>query len=167
MSVTADFEYIGEDLWAREIGLRLSVPKSADLLEWRRRAEWNVYPPDHIGRPAGTARAAADHKDDLPPGWPWALDNSPMGSNDFRSTKRNILWAVLGYPKGAGVLVHSDGRHHARAIVETDRISLHINSWYGGTNAGWWEWEHNYGKGKLIKKGDHIQETLRLRLVRF
>jgi hypothetical protein len=51
--------------------------------------------------------------------------------------------------------------------METDRISLHINGWYGGTNAGWWEWEHNYGKGKLVKKGDRIQETLRLRFARF
>ena len=90
-----------------------------------------------------------------------------MGSNDFRSTKRNVLWTALRHQGGTGVLVLSDGRHHARATMETDRISLHINGWYGGTNAGWWEWEHNYGKGKLLKKGDHIQETVRLRFARF
>lgn len=167
IAVTADFEYTGEDLWAREVGLRLSVPKPADLLRWQRRAEWSVYPPDHIGRPLGTARMYAEHKSDLPPDWPWAQDNSPLGSNDFRSTKRNIVWTAIGYPDGAGVLVLSDGRQHARATTETDRISLHINDWYGGTNAGWWEWEHNYGKGKLLKKGDRIRETVRLRFARF
>jgi hypothetical protein len=167
MTVKSDFVYTGEDLWAREVGLRFSVPKSADLLQWQRRAEWNFYPPDHIGRPPGSARAQADHGSQLPPTWPWGQDNAPMGSNDFRSTKRNIQWAALRYPDGAGVLVLSDGRQHARATMGTDRISLHINGWYGGTNAGWGEWEHNYGKGKLLKKGDRIKETVRLRFARY
>jgi hypothetical protein len=90
-----------------------------------------------------------------------------MGSNDFRATKRNIVWAALGYPAGPAVLVLADGEQHARAALETDRISLHINGWYGGTNAGWQEWEHNYGKGKLLRTGDHVRETVRLRLARF
>ena len=90
-----------------------------------------------------------------------------MGSNDFRSTKRNIHWVALRSSDGYGVVVHSNGRQHARAMVETDRISLHVNGWYGGTNAGWWEWEHNYGKGRPLRKGDHIRETVRLQLARF
>jgi beta-galactosidase len=167
VTVTADFEYKGEDIWAREVGLRFSVPKSADFLHWERHAEWNVYPPDHIGRPAGSARAYAAHTSELPPAWPWGEDNSPMGSNDFRSTKRNIHWVALRSSDGYGVVVHSNGRQHARAMVETDRISLHVNGWYGGTNAGWWEWEHNYGKGRPLRKGDHIRETVRLQLARF
>lgn len=166
LTVAADFEYTGDDLWVRETGLRLSVPKSADLFGWQRRSEWSVYPPDHIGRPRGSARAVAEHGSDLPPEWPWAWDNAPMGTNDFRGTKRDILWAALQYPGGPGVLVLSGGRQQARAAVETDRISLHINGWFGGTNAGWQEWEHNYGKGKLLKKGDRIQEAVRLRFAR-
>ena len=90
-----------------------------------------------------------------------------MGSNDFRSTKRNILWTALRHQGGTGVLVLSDGRHHARATMETDRISLHINGWIGGTNTGWRARGHNYGKGRLLKKGDRIQETVRLRFARF
>jgi hypothetical protein len=164
---TADFTYTGEDLWARETGLRFSAPKTTDELRWERQAEWSVYPPDHIGRPRGSARAFAEHKTAVPPTWPWAEDNTPMGSNDFRSTKRNIRWAALSYPDGPGVLVLSDGKQQARAMMETDRLSLSINSWYGGTNAGWWEWERNYGKGKLLKKGDRVVETVRLRLGRF
>ena len=167
ITVRSDFVYTGDDLWARETGLRLSVPKTADQLAWQRRAEWCVYPPDHIGRPAGSARAVAPHSAELPPTWAWAQDNSPMGTNDFRGTKRNILWVALGYPGGPAVLVLSDRTQQARAQLETDRLSLHVNGWYGGTNAGWQEWEHNYGKGRLLKKGDHIQETVRLRLARF
>jgi len=163
---TSAFQYNGADLWCREIGQRFSVPKTSGLLVWDRRAEWSVYPDDHIGRPAGDALACADHEPGVPPAWPWAKDNSPMGSNDFRSTKRNIRWAGLLRPEGAGLLVLSDGRQHARAMVETDRISLHVNDWYGGTNAGWWEWEHNYGKGRLLRKGDRLETTVHLRLVR-
>jgi hypothetical protein len=84
----------------------------------------------------------------------------------FRSTKRHIQWAVIRDPGGPGVLVLSDGRQHVRATMETDRASLHVNDWYGGTNAGWWEWEHNYGKGKLLKKGVRVASNVQLRLVR-
>jgi len=118
------------------------------------------------GRDQERIGVIADHASGLPPAWPQGQKNSPMGSNDFRSTKRNILWTALRHPVGPGVLVLSDGRQNARATVETDRISLYINSWYGSTNAGLWEWEHNYGKGKLLKKGDHILETVRLRFAR-
>jgi hypothetical protein len=65
-----------------------------------------------------------------------------------------------GLSDGAGVLVLTDGQHHARATIQTDRISLHINGWYGGTNAGWWEWEHNYRKGKVLKKGDRMRSLV-------
>ena len=90
-----------------------------------------------------------------------------MGCNDFRSTKRHINWASIGYPDGPGALVISDGSQHARAIVETDRISLHISDWYGGTSAGLQEWVQNYGEGKLLKKGDTVESTVRLRIVDF
>jgi len=52
-----------------------------------------------------------------------------MGSNDFRSTIRNIQWTSLRYPDGTGVLVLFEERQNARATMETDCISLHINGW--------------------------------------
>ncbi len=165
ITASASFEYAGPDLWAREIGFRLAAPRACNRLEWSRRAEWSVYPEDHIGRPHGVARAVVDHPANLPPRWPWAQDNSPLGSNDFRSTKRNINWATLRCPSGAGVGVLSDGRQHARATVETDRIALHVSDWYGGTGAGLGEWESNYGKGRLVKAGERIEATLRLRVI--
>ncbi|MBN1417193.1 MAG: hypothetical protein JXP34_00360 [Planctomycetes bacterium] len=161
----AAFRYAGESFFAREIGLRFSVPRECDLFAWERDAEWSVYPDDHIGRPRGEARAFPERTGDLPPAWPWSLDPSPMGSNDFRSTKRNIRRTSIRYPMGPGVEVLSDGTQHARAMVETDRISVHVNGWYGGTGAGWWEWEHNYGKGRRIEKDATVEAECRLRLV--
>ncbi len=89
-----------------------------------------------------------------------------MGSNDFRSTKRHVLWAALRCLRGPGILFASDGAGHARASVETDRISLHGNAWFGGTNVGWWEWVHNYGRGRPIKKGERIEAEGVFRIVR-
>ncbi|MEW6072744.1 MAG: glycoside hydrolase family 2 TIM barrel-domain containing protein [Planctomycetota bacterium] len=165
VTARAEFVYDGEDFWAREIGLRFSLPRTADLLQWERPAEWSVYPPDHIGRPRGQVRAFPAHGADLPPSWPWAEDLSPMGSNDFRSTKRNVHWASIGHPDGPAALVLGGGAQSVRAALSTDRLDLHVNDWYGGTNAGWWEWEHNYGKGKLLAKGERIAASVRLRLV--
>jgi len=164
LTVQAEFKYSGDKLLVREAGLVVSTPRDCDWLRWQRQAEWSVYPQDHIGRPLGEARAFAEHSDQLPPRWPWSLDNSPMGCNDFRSTKRHIRWASLSYPHGPGIWVESDGAQHVRAEVQSDRIAFHINDWFGGTHVGWGEWTSNYGEGKPIAPGDTIKSTVRLRL---
>ncbi|OHB70784.1 MAG: hypothetical protein A2V70_15360, partial [Planctomycetes bacterium RBG_13_63_9] len=162
LAVDSSFEYTGEEFLAREIGLRFSVPKECDVLEWDRAAEWSVYPPDHIGRPRGTAPAFPEDASTVPPTGPWSKDVSPMGSNDFRSTKRNVRWAGIHCPNGPGILIEASGHQHVRAMVETDRISVHVNDFFGGTNVGWWEWIHNYGKGQAIRNGERIASRVRL-----
>jgi beta-galactosidase len=164
LTVQSEFKYTGDKLLVREAGLVVSTPRECDCLRWQRQAEWSVYPQDHIGRPLGETRAFATHSDQLPPRWPWSADNSPMGCNDFRSTKRHIRWASLSYPRGPGIWVESDGTQHVRAEVQSDRIACHINDWFGGTHVGWWEWISNYGEGKTINPGDTIKSTARLRL---
>lgn len=163
--VDASFVYSGPSMTVREVGLRLFVPRDCDRLLWDRNAEWNVYPDDHIGRPRGSAPAFAAHGEQLPPTWPWSQDNTPLGSNDFRSTKRHINTAGIRYPEGPGMIVLSDGTQHVRALVEGERITLHVNDWYGGTNVGLWEWITNYGKGKTIASGEVIQTHVHLRFV--
>ncbi|HET6486715.1 MAG TPA: glycoside hydrolase family 2 TIM barrel-domain containing protein [Spirochaetia bacterium] len=156
----------GEETLAREIGLRFSVPLPCEHLEWCRKAEWRSYPADHIGRPRGRARARAGQAArPLPPTWSWSEDTTPMGTNDFRSTKRHVHWASIRYEGGPGVLVISDGTQHVRAMVEPDRIAVHVLDWYGGTNAGLEEWYRNYGKGRPVRSGEAITSSLRLRLI--
>jgi hypothetical protein len=162
--VDSDFLYSGPDIHAREIGLRFSVPRGCEELTWSRDAEWSVYPSDHIGRPEGTALAFARHGESVPPDWPWSEDNSPMGTNDFRSTKRNIHYAKIGYPDGPAISVAGGGVKSFRASVETDRISAYVSDWFGGTNVGWGEWVSNYGTGKLIKTGDVLRSSLTIRI---
>jgi len=157
------FKYTGDDMRAREIGWGLDLARECETFEWDRQAEWNVYPSDHIGRPHGIATAMVEAKTAVGTG-SWSADPSPMGSNDFRSTKRNIHWIDIRVGNGPGICVPSDGNHSARAMVQPDRTSVFIDDWFGGTNVGWGEWITNYGKGKEIKKGEVLESNLTLRI---
>jgi hypothetical protein len=85
-----------------------------------------------------------------------------MGSNLYRSTKRNILSATVKDSAGHGWVIHSDGSQHLRASVGTDRISVYVSDFYGGSTADMGEYVANYGDGKMLHTGDRIRSTLRL-----
>ncbi len=115
----------------RQIGLVFTLPGDCRTLSWRRRAYWNAYPDDHIGRTQGTAEAFAKN---VPlcgfagprtePKWSWSQDASQYGTNDFRSTKMNVIEASLLSPKGNGVRVLSDGSQHIRCWVDGGHVRL-------------------------------------------
>ena len=162
----------GPDLDARELGMTLSLPLAATRLTWERTPDGRLFPDDHIGRPRGSAEAFPSLSSAFlraprsgPPTWPFALDPSPFGSNDFRSTKRSLLHAELADPDGAGVRIEGGGRQHVRACVEDDRVRLCVLDLSGGSAVGWGEWDQNYGRGKPIKKGDTVESSVDFRLL--
>jgi hypothetical protein len=109
----------------RQYGLVVYLPRSYDMLSWSRRGQWTVYPENHVGRPLGTAKALSpDHATVFrrEPAWDWKDDQNRLGSNDFRSTKADVLWAVLSAPAGEGLMLSSDGRQAARAFLDGDRV---------------------------------------------
>lgn len=165
LRVSYDFEYTGPDLNAREIGFRFAVPLTMDDLSWTRRGEWSWYPEDHIAALTGSVRAHSGRPAISPPDWPYGEDDTPMGTNAFRGTKRNLLDAALKDGSGRGVSIRSDGSQHLRASVESDRIAVFVNDWFGGTSSRAAEWTENYGEGRLLRTGDRITGTLRLRLL--
>jgi hypothetical protein len=153
-----DFTYTGTDTRAREVGLQFGVPLWCDRLQWQRRGEWTVYPDDHIGRNEGVAMAHAPGPQIVPPAQSFALDDSPMGTNDFRSTKRDFVFASLTDKEGYGVGVEAIGSQHLRASVDADLIQVNVNDWFGGvgsTASG--EWWQNYGQGREIRPDDPNQ----------
>src|SRR5262249_53669719 len=95
------FDYSGPDVRAREIGLHLSAPLALETLEWTRRGEWTWYPDDHIAALQGIAHAHSQRPAGEPD-WPYAEDDSDLGTNAFRSTKRNFLAASLHNAAGVG-----------------------------------------------------------------
>ena len=108
---------------ARQTGVAFDFAPGFDQLTWSRFGLWSTYPDDHIGRRVGTALAVTpDGKDAIeigprenPGKSPWANDNTRYGSNDFRSTKENILTASLGQPEGPAIRFTSDGSQSVRA----------------------------------------------------
>lgn len=166
VTVSYDFQYAGPEMHAIEIGWHLGVPVWMDHLTWQRTGEWTWYPADHIGALSGDVLAHSGMPPFVIPTWPYAEDDSPMGSNDFRSTKRNITRASLRDSAGHGWMIHSDGSQHLRASVGSDRVSIYVNDWYGGSTAPIGEYVTNYGDGKVLHTWDHIRSTLRLSIIK-
>ena len=144
----ADFEYefkSSAKINPRQYGLVVYLPRAFDTLSWSRRGQWTVYPENHIGRPRGIAKAIVpgrEFKFRVPPTRDWKDDQNELGSNDFRSTKSNILWAALSAEDGRGLMLVSDGRHAVRAFLDKDRV-------------GWLIADFNTGGGDLFFASHH------------
>jgi hypothetical protein len=117
VNVSYDFEYEGPEIAAQEVGFRIEVPLRLDRLSWVRKGEWTWYPEGHIGALTGDVQAHSDKPPFVTPTWPYEQDDAPMGSNAYRSTKRNILTATVKEPSGAGWSIQSDGTQHLRAAL--------------------------------------------------
>jgi beta-galactosidase len=95
-----------------ELGWIFSAPKGVERFSWDRQAVWSYYPPDHIGRPTGTATPESARvaltKVDRPDAF------------DFNSTKFNCNWASLTDAKGRGLclLFSPDERQHVRGGLD-------------------------------------------------
>jgi len=164
------FEYDGSDMDVREIGILFDIAANRDVLSWKRRSQWSLYPAGHIGRPEGRAPAFRNPREWPPavfgqaPPWPWELDSTDGGTNDFRSTKYNILWASLTDAGGHGVRVESDGRQNVRAWVDHSRIKLLISDFSNGGGQGVLRFKQYAHEQKTLRKGDVIMGSVRLNL---
>lgn len=114
-----------------EIGISLDGVPGMDMLSWKRRGQWTIYPEDHIGRAEGTAlRCSKGSVFGYKPQIPWKdemksvilngrYDVDYRGTNDFRSQKEHIYEAHLKKASARGALtVLSDGSHSVRAEVQ-------------------------------------------------
>ena len=88
-----------------------------------------------------------------------------MGSNQYRSTKRHIVSATVKDASGTGWAIQSDGSQYLRAAVESDRIAIFVNDWYGGSPAHIGEYLENYGPGRRLSTGQHLRSTIHLCLL--
>jgi len=164
VTVSYDFEYGGPEITAQEVGFRFEVPLRLDHLSWARKGELTWYPEGHIGSLTGDVPTHSGRPPFVTPTWPFEEDDSPMGSNAYRSTKRNVIQATVREPSGYGWTIQSDGSQHLRAAVESDRIAVYVNDWYGGSPAEIGEYVENYGRGKMLRTGERIHSTVHLRL---
>jgi beta-galactosidase len=109
------FTWTGDKSDIYELGWIFQAPKGIERFSWSRKALWSYYPPDHIGRPTGTATpdsALAElTKVDRPDAF------------DFNSTKFACDWASLTDAAGRGLCVEfsPDQRQHVRGGLTTDQ----------------------------------------------
>jgi hypothetical protein len=130
-ALTIDYEFrITKAVDPRQVGLVLDLPRTWDTLSWKRKAQWTVYPEDHIGRPEGTAEAETGHPlvttagPRTQPTWSWSDDANALGSNDFRSTKRHLISARLTDRGNLGLTITGapDAHQALRCWLDGQRV---------------------------------------------
>jgi len=131
--VSYDYTYSGADMNTREVGLKFLLKPECDEVKWRRWSEWGIYPEDSISRTEGIAKARRDAKWgeerwDRKPEWPWSLDQTELGTSDFRSAKFNIYEASLAASDGSGLSVHANADVHVRPALSEHGVRLHVLS---------------------------------------
>ena len=128
-----EYEYkMRTDANLRQWGMSFTLPLTMNTLYWKRKGLWSVYPEDHIGRLVGTAQLFYPHElcglagPSKNPDWPYNMDQTRFGSNDFRSTKQNVLTASITSENASGLKVNSDGLQHIRCWTRDKRVHLLI-----------------------------------------
>ena len=149
-TVACDYIYSGPPMDTREAGIRFLVKSSCDEIKWRRWSEWGTFPSDDISRTEGSAKAHRDKKWgearwNMPPSWPWCLDETALGTADFRAIKHNIYEAALLSPDGSGISAHANADAHFRAALAPGGVAAHLL------------WRCPLGQVPL-KSNDHLQE---------
>ena len=168
LSVDYHFAY-NDKVNPRQVGIVFDLPKTCDTLNWQRKAQWTVYPPDHIGRPTGQAKALRDTQRPKialrsKPNWPWSLDSNALGTNDFRATRYSILWTSLKDAAGYGVMVKSNGTQSTRCWLQDDAIRLLVADFSTGGADPYFA-RHLAGERRPIDKGDILKDTVHLELI--
>ena len=129
--IACDYRYTGKAMDTREAGIRLLLKATCDEVRWRRWSEWGEFPPQCICRTEGVARAHRDKKWgearwNVRPAWPWSLDETELGTADFRAIKYNVYEAALVAPDGSGFSAHANGDVHIRAAMASDGVAAHL-----------------------------------------
>jgi hypothetical protein len=123
LSYRVDWSGAKSDIY--ELGWIVRGPKGAEKFSWSRQGVWSYYPPDHIGRPNGTATPDSAKSQVTKLDRPDAFD--------FVSTKFHCDWAALVDSGGRGLCVEfpPEQRQHVRGNIESDGgYSLVVNRCY-------------------------------------
>ncbi|WP_034044696.1 glycoside hydrolase family 2 protein [Wocania ichthyoenteri] len=129
--LTIDYSFTSKiDVNPRQWGMVFNAPKSYNTLFWNREGRWTSYPSKHIGRTFGEAPIFYEGVPDKinpreEPLWHWSMDFNKLGSNDFRSTRRNFNYAGLKNNNGQQVMaISSDATQHWRSWLNGDDVQF-------------------------------------------
>lgn len=156
VAIEYEVRYKGEDTLPRQYGMMMQLPKNFDKLRWKRRGDFSIYPATDIGRTEGSAMLNRRYLCEVEewgvvPKDNWKDDENDLGSNDFRSTKKNIHTAELSDKENNGVEIISDGTQSSRGWLQDEHIQFLVAD-YNNTGS-----EPFYGspftKGRINIKG--------------
>ncbi len=155
--MTVDYSYSGRPEGLNEMGVAFVLPAEVESLSWERRGLHSIYPADHIGRNAGTARKLRGGASDayrILPAWPWAEDMTDWflfgrdhagygATRDFRSLKANIKRVVVDLIGSvARLIVEGDGTEAVRAeVLNNGLVRLHILDQWAYPDLDWGNYE--------------------------
>lgn len=151
------------DYEIRQIGIGLNLPATMNCLTWERNALWSVYPSDHIGRPRGTAKAFYPETADnyfskrILPEHTYNKEGNVYGSNDFRSTKHNLIHAAIQDEKGNALHIKSNGKQHLRTWVTEKGVSFLLANYSCAGNESYLRFDSdrtNYASELKMDGGD-------------
>ena len=150
----------------RQWGMVFESVRNYDCTFWRRKGMWSVYPENHISRPVGSADLfykGLPQQDDprVKPSHSWNMDYNLLGSNDFRSTRRNIWYAGLKDELNRKIVVRSNGKQHWRSWLEGDKIRFLVADFVTAGNEMFLDAYYTPYR-KPIKKGDCIHGKIHL-----
>ncbi len=129
--ISCDYAYSGPTMDTREAGIRLRLRPACDEVKWRRWSEWGAFPKESISRTEGAAKAHRPPTSGVDlwnqrPGWPWSLDETELGTADFRSVKFNIYQASLAAADGSGLSVFAKADAHFRAALAPESVGAYM-----------------------------------------
>jgi hypothetical protein len=165
-----NYDFVSKQIISpRQAGMVFILPRDCDTLTWRRDAEWTVYPADHIGRPAGQARANPNDAEHIvhlagAPDHSWSEDATALGTADFRSSKSRVYSASLRSAEGYGVALSSDGSQTARAFVNGGNICWLVAAINAGGGEGFFAPHHAADRHPLSKESK-ITDAIRFQLL--
>jgi len=148
----------------RQYGILFTLPGSFDSLSWKRKGLWSVYPDFDINRLEGSATASPrDLKYvEMPreiPSVLWKESANRLGSNDFRSTKDNIVRVSLKSDNNIELKAGSDGSQSARAWGDGDKIRFLVAGMNGPGSCGFFT-----GPRPEFSKGEHLKGKFTLNI---
>jgi len=130
--VSCDYAYSGSPTDTREAGIRFLLKSACDEVRWRRWSEWGgTFPAESITRIEGAAQAHRPAKWgparwNARPLWPWSLDETELGTADFRSVKYNVYEAALAAKDGSGLELRANAEAHFRAALVPGGVAAHL-----------------------------------------
>lgn len=165
--VKTSYEVTCDEANPYQYGMLFQLPKSFDNLSWKRNGEFSLYDDADIARAAGAAKLNAvwlpkSEYFGKPQAKLWKDDANEMGSNDFRSTKNQIVDVKLGNGKNEYLSIISNGKQASRSWLQDEKVQLLIADYSNNGS------EPFYGtpftEGRINTKGKTLKGNVTFRL---